>query len=94
MTRARDRLIIFAPAKALGRRLAPSRFVQALDDTAPEVRGVSLTPGLRVAHSFFGIGILERVDSVKGIVAVSFRHHGVKHFSIAALGDQRLFQLM
>ena len=94
MTRARDRLVIFAPAKALGRRLAPSRFVQALDDTAPEVRGVSLTPGLRVAHSFFGIGILERVDSVKGTVAVSFRHHGVKHFSIAALGDQRLFQLM
>ncbi len=85
MTRARDRLTIFAPATCLGCVLMPSRFLHTVEmGDAITVKGVPLTPGLRIAHAYYGIGALEKVDRTRGQLTVQFRHYGVKRF---ALGD-------
>lgn len=94
MTRARDRLTIVAPGRCLGRTLAPSRFLQAVDDAAPTVGDVPLVPGLRVMHCFFGLGVVQEVDAARRQVRVEFRHYGGKTFTIESLSDSRLFQLM
>lgn len=94
MTRAKDRLVIVAPSRCLGRTLVPSRFLSGVGSAVPSVGDVPLTPGLRVMHCFFGLGILEEVDTVRRQVKVDFRHYGKKNFVIESLGDQRIFQIM
>ncbi len=94
MTRARDRLVIFAPATCLGHPLAPSRFLHAVEQgDAPVVKGVPLLPGLRIAHAYYGIGSLERADKARGEIAVKFRHYGMKRFAIKDLEDGKTLAL-
>ena len=94
MTRARNRLVIFAPATCLGHPLLPSRFLHTVEEgDAPVVKGVPLLPGLRIAHAYYGIGSLERVDKARGEITVKFRHYGVKRFAIKDLEDGRTLAL-
>lgn len=94
MTRARDRLTIVAPARCLGRSLAPSRFLSGLDTAVPAVGDVPLAPGLRVMHCFFGLGVLTAVDPARRTAQVDFHHYGRKKFTLESLGDGKIFQLM
>ena len=94
MTRAKDRLVIVAPSRCLGRSLAPSRFLYDVGQSVPTVGDVPLVPGLRVMHSFFGLGVVEEVDGVRRQARVAFRHYGKKTFTIDSLSDSKLFQLM
>lgn len=94
MTRARDRLVIIAPSRCLGRSLVPSRFLSGVDASAPSVGGVPLTPGLRVMHCFFGLGVLEKADASRRQVEVAFRHYGRKKFAMEALADGKIFQII
>ncbi len=94
MTRARDRLTIFAPSGCLGQPLLPSRFLySAGGGEAPELDGVPLVPGLRVAHAFYGVGVLERADTVRGEVVVDFRRQGKKRFTLEELRNPMVFRL-
>lgn len=94
MTRAKDRLVIIAPSRCLGRSLVPSRFLSGIGAAVPSIGDVPLTPGLRVMHCFFGLGVLEKVDAARRQVEVTFRHYGKKKFVMEALGDGRIFQIM
>jgi DNA helicase-2/ATP-dependent DNA helicase PcrA len=94
MTRAKNRLAVFAPARCMGRRLAASRFLHAVSGGIPMIGSVPLVPGLRVMHSFFGAGTVEEVDSARGRVAVRFKIGGIKQFTIECLKDGKIFQLL
>ena len=94
MTRAKDRLIIAAPSRFLGRSLVPSRFLSGVDVLVPSIGDVPLMPGLRVMHCFFGLGVLEEVDAARRQVKVDFRHYGKKKFFIESLGNRKIFQIM
>jgi DNA helicase-2/ATP-dependent DNA helicase PcrA len=84
MTRARNRLVIFAPKACLGQPLMSSRFLRPVEGAgAPVVKGIPLTPGLRIAHAYYGVGSLEKAEG--GKLTVTFRHYGTKRFSIKQL---------
>lgn len=94
MTRARDRLTIFAPSTCLGHQLLPSRFLySAAGADVPTLGSTPLVPGLRVIHAFFGVGVLEELDRRQNRITVRFRHYGVKRFSVKELEDRMIFQL-
>lgn len=93
MTRAKDRLTIFAPATCLGHHLLPARFLYTVAGAeVPLMGSTPLVPGLRVIHAYFGVGVLEQVDR-QGRLTVSFRHYGKKRFTRKELEDGRVFQL-
>ena len=91
MTRARDRLTIFAPATSQGRPLMASRFLQPITQgEAPTLDGTPLVPGLRVVHAYFGVGSLEKLDEERGRITVRFRHYGTKVFSLKELENRKV----
>lgn len=94
MTRARERLTIFAPATCLGQSLLPARFLYSVSGAdVPELDGVPLVPGLRVAHAFYGVGALERADPLRGEAVVYFLRQGKKKFTLEELRNPMVFRL-
>ncbi len=94
MTRARERLTIFAPATCLGQSLLPARFLYSVSGAdVPELDGVPLVPGLRVAHAFYGVGALEQADPLRGEAVVYFLRQGKKKFTLEELRNPMVFRL-
>lgn len=93
MTRARSHLTIVAPSSALGRSLGPSRLLQPL--TGGTLLGDrALYIGMKVSHTYFGIGEIVGFDLRRGWVEILFRTGGKKTFDPGSLLDPRTIQII
>ena len=94
MTRARNTLTIFAPSKGLHHDLLESRFLSLIDHHPVMIEGHCLRTGMEVAHSFFGLGVVEEINPERKMFWVRFRHTGKKSFGFASLEQKNLFRLL
>lgn len=93
MTRAKDKLTIFAPNEGFDREILPSRFLAS----ARLLEGGAVQGGARegigVSHTFFGAGVIVEINRPRRLFWVDFKHYGRKSFGLDSLDDPKLFKL-
>ncbi|MEG1205358.1 MAG: ATP-dependent helicase [Angelakisella sp.] len=94
MTRAKNRLTIFAPEEGFGRELLAGRFLAAAQLLGAEATAAGgALEGIGISHTFFGAGTIVEINRSRRLLTVDFKHYGRKSFGLESLSNPKLFKL-
>ena len=96
VTRAKNKLWIFAPESWQGNDLLISRFIDFMNidgsEKAKTTYGVRV--GMGISHVFFGAGVITEINEKRKLVTIEFRHNGTRMFTAEKLQDKELFKTL
>ncbi|MEG1942367.1 MAG: 3'-5' exonuclease, partial [Angelakisella sp.] len=93
MTRAKNKLTIFAPREGFDREVLASRFLSAAQLVDNSAAAGDARVGVGVSHTFFGAGTIVDINKPRKMFTVSFKNYGNKTFGLESLDNGRLFKL-